>query len=68
MTIVHTSDAFVGSGLRKALSFAGGAARGAFTLLGPVGLLLLVLVLRYTVFEYFHGGEQTLRDLWHAFL
>jgi len=67
MTTVHMSDAFHGSGLRKALSVAGNAARMAFMLLGPVGVLALAILVRYAVFEYFHGDEQTLRALWHAF-
>lgn len=66
MTTAHMSYAFHGSGLRKVLSFAGNAARVAFMLLGPVGLLALAILVRYAVFEYFHGGEQTLRALWHA--
>jgi hypothetical protein len=42
------------------------AARLVFVLLGPAGLMMAALFLRYVVFEYFHGGEQTLRALWHV--
>jgi len=42
------------------------AVRLAFILLGPAGLMLAALVLRYAVFEYFHGDDQILRALWHA--
>jgi hypothetical protein len=42
------------------------AVRLAFVLLGPAGLMMAALFLRYVVFEYFHGGEQTLRALWHV--
>jgi hypothetical protein len=42
------------------------AVRLAFILLGPAGLMMTALVLRYVVFEYFHGDDQTLRALWHA--
>jgi len=49
------------------LVLVGRAVRLAFILLGPAGLMMTALFLRYAVFEYFHGGEQTLRALWHAF-
>jgi len=50
----------------KLLSFAFHAVRWTFMLLGPVGLLALAIIVRYVVFEYFHGSDQTLRALWHA--
>ena len=45
----------------------GRAVRLVFILFGPAGLMMTALFLRYVVFEHFHGGEQTLRALWHAF-
>ena len=48
------------------LVLVGRAVRLAFMLLGPAGLMMTALFLRYVAFEYFHGGEQTLRALWHA--
>jgi hypothetical protein len=53
--------------LASALSLAERAVRMAFMLLGPVGLVMVAILLRYAIFEYFHGGEQGLRALWQTF-
>jgi len=48
------------------LVLVGRGVRLAFALFGPAGLMGIALFLRFAVFEYFHGGEQTLRALWHV--
>jgi len=67
MTTAHMTDGFRAPIFGRALSGALKAARVAFMLLGPVGLLAVAIIVRYVVFEYFHGGDETLRALWHAF-
>jgi hypothetical protein len=44
----------------------GKAVRLAIGLLALAGVVVAALFLRYAAFEYFHGGGQTLRALWHA--
>ena len=61
-----SGSADMGSLFARILSLAGNVVRLAFVLLGPVGLLALAILVRYAVFEYFHGSEQTLRALWQA--
>jgi hypothetical protein len=66
MTTAHMTHGAHQLAVGKFLSHAFNAGRLAFMLLGPVGLMLLAIFLRYTIFEYFHGDEQTLRALWHV--
>jgi hypothetical protein len=51
----HQPHGLVGRGVRLALA-----------LFVPASLMMAALVLRYAVFEHFHGGEQALRSLWHV--
>ena len=44
----------------------GKAVRLVLGLLVSAGVVVAALFLRYAVFEYFHGGGQALRALWHA--
>ena len=53
--------------LASALPLARRVARTSFMLLGPVGLVMVAIFLRYAIFEYFHGGGPALRALWDAF-
>jgi hypothetical protein len=66
VTTAHMTDGFRAPIFGRVLSGALKAARVAFMLLGPVGLLAVAIIVRYVVFEYFHGGDETLRALWHA--
>jgi hypothetical protein len=52
--------------LSKLLSFITELGRIAFILLGPVGLVMVAIFLRYAIFEYFHSGEQVLHALWQT--
>jgi hypothetical protein len=53
--------------LGKVLSLVAETGRMALMLLGPVGLVMVAVFLRYAIFENFHGGKQVLRALWDAF-
>ncbi|MFI5001817.1 MAG: hypothetical protein ACHQK9_18195 [Reyranellales bacterium] len=44
----------------------GQAARVVLTLLGLAGLIVLVLALRYGIYDYFHSGGRVLAGMWDA--